>query len=129
AILVYAFEHPTCLLMRQPGTDAAAQSSSTRQPGIADRTKTFGAPDLIPFGEVGGEVKQRIVRRWRQCAQGGKRGRGKFRVLGVSCQVHADANGEPWRRRVTLTGRFQQDAGDLPATSQNIVRPFDAKLR
>src|SRR6185437_8818132 len=78
AVVVYAFEHATRLLMRQPCANTAAQPCGAREPGIADRGKALAAPDLIPFGVVGREMKERVVPLGRRYAKCRKRGRGKF---------------------------------------------------
>ena len=53
-----AFEHAACLLMRQSGSNPATQTGCSCEPGVTDCCKPLAAPNLIPFGEVGREVKK-----------------------------------------------------------------------
>src|SRR6185437_14924498 len=76
--LVDAFEHAARLPCRQPRADARAQSCRAGQPRIADRREAATAPHLIPPREMGGEMKQGVVRRRYSRAQGPERGRWKF---------------------------------------------------
>src|SRR5882724_5735790 len=129
APLVNAFEHATRLLFGQPRNDALAQTCRARQPRVTDRGEAFAAPSLIPFGEVGGEMKQSVAGlRWRG-DQSGKRGRRVVGSLWMGDEIDAYPDRKPWRQFASLAGGFQKDAGDLLAVRQHVVRPLDAKVR
>ena len=114
--LIDAFEHAGRLLRCQPRADARAEARRARQPRVADGREALRAPHLIPFREVGREVRSSA-----SVGDGGGTPSAASEVAGNSVSGGKCARLMPMPMAsqsgsAAGAGGFEQDAGDLLAS-------------
>ena len=117
AAIVEALERPLALLGRQ----RRAERMRGLEPVAADRGESFAAPAVEPAREALGEVLQEDCRVRRGGAQRGEAGGGAVGEARRLGEIDAEADDD------RLAFPLEQDAGELGAVRDQVVRPFEAK--
>ena len=89
------------------------------EPGLADRSQPLLPPAFQPGFETGGEAAHQDVGRHPRAEAGG----GAVQILGMMGEIDAEAD----HHRIALP--LEQDARQLGAVDDDVVRPFDPRAR